>query len=85
MATVNFTPDNSLQGTTTSIISTPLSIHYLYAYNTTLNSKSTFTKLDIDNLNSTSTSVFCKTYFSNLYVNGLHWGIYIFFNFKYLR
>jgi hypothetical protein len=52
-----FTPDNSLQGTTTSIISRPLSINYLYAYNTNLSSLSTFTKLNRDNLNSTSTSI----------------------------
>ena len=55
MATVIFNSDNSVQGTITSITSTPLGIN-LYAYNTNLSSLSTYSTLSISNLNATSTT-----------------------------
>ena len=57
MSTVNFSSDNSVQGTITSITSTPLGIN-LYAYNTNLSSLSTNSILNINNLNATSTTIF---------------------------
>ncbi len=57
MSTVNFSSDNSVQGTITSIISTPLAIN-LYAYNTNLSSLSSFSYLSINNLNATSGTIF---------------------------
>ncbi len=41
MSQVVFTADNSVQGITTSIISTPIGSGYIYAYNTYLSSLST--------------------------------------------
>ena len=57
MSTVNFSSDNSVQGTITSITSTPLGIN-LYAYNTNLSSLSSYSYLSINNLNATSTTIF---------------------------
>jgi hypothetical protein len=48
MATVIFNSDNSVQGTITSITSTPLGIN-IYAYNTNLSSLSTYWTLSISN------------------------------------
>ncbi len=52
-----FTADDSVQGTITTITSTPIGSGYIYAYNTNLSNLSTFTKLNIDNLNATSTPI----------------------------
>ena len=57
MATVILNSDNSVQGTITSITSTPLGIN-LYAYNTNLSSLSTYSTLSINNLQATSTTTF---------------------------
>ncbi len=57
MATVIFDSDNSVQGTITSITSTPLGIN-TYAYNTNLSSFSTYSTLSVCNLNATSTTIF---------------------------
>ncbi len=66
MSTVIFSSDNSVQGTPTSIISTPLGIN-LYAYNTNLSSLSSYSYLNISetnaNLNNYSTN-------STLTING---------------
>ena len=75
MATVNFTPDNSLQGTTTSIISTPLSINFLYAYNTNLSSLSTYSTLSISNTNATSSTIFNNL--NSLSSNSTHYQLII--------
>ena len=53
MSTVNFSSDNSVQGTITTITSTPLGIN-LYAYNTNLSSLSSYSYLSINNINATS-------------------------------
>jgi len=57
MSTVNFNSDNSVQGTITTITATPLGIN-LYAYNTNLSSLSSYSTLAINNLNTTSTTIF---------------------------
>ncbi len=57
MSSVIFSSDNSIQGTITTITSTPLSIN-LYAYNTSLSNLSTNSILLINNLNNTSTTIF---------------------------
>jgi hypothetical protein len=51
-----FKEDYSSQGTITSFTILPLS-NNLYAYNTDLSNLSTYTKLNIDNLKATSTSI----------------------------
>jgi hypothetical protein len=56
MATIIFNSDDSVQGTITSITSTPLGIN-IYAYNTDLSNLSTYSKLKIDNLKITSTTI----------------------------
>ena len=56
MSTVNFSSDNSVQGTITTITATPLGIN-LYAYNTNLSSLSSYSTLAINNLNTTSTTI----------------------------
>ena len=58
MSTVVFTADDSVQGTVTTSTSTPIGSGYLCADNTNLSILSTFTKLNIDNLNATSTTIF---------------------------
>jgi hypothetical protein len=55
MATVIFNSDNSVQGTITSITSTPLGIN-TYAYNTNLSSLSTYSTISISNTNATSST-----------------------------
>ncbi len=57
MATIIFNSDNTVQGTITSITSTPLGIN-IYAYNTNLSSLSTYSTLSISNTNATSTTIF---------------------------
>ena len=57
MSTVNFSSDNSVQGTITSITSTPLGIN-LYAYNTNLSSLSSYSYLNISNIQTTSGTIF---------------------------
>ena len=57
MSTVNFSSDTSIQGTITLITSTPLGIN-LYAYNTNLSSLSSYSYLNINNLNNTATTIF---------------------------
>ena len=57
MSSVIFTADNSVQGTITTITSTSIGSGYIYAYNTSLSNLSTYTKLNVDNLNITSTSI----------------------------
>jgi hypothetical protein len=52
------TADDSVQGTVITITSTPIGSGYIYAYNTYLSNLSTFTKLNFDNLNATSTTIF---------------------------
>ena len=69
MSQVVFTTDNSLQGITTSITSTPLSTNYIYAYNTNLSSLSTGSILSINKLNATSTTLF--TNLNNISTNSM--------------
>ena len=57
MSTVVFKTDDSVQGTTTTITTIPIGSGYIYAYNTSLSNLSTYTKLNIDNLNATSTTI----------------------------
>ena len=69
MSQVIFTADNSIQGITSSITSTPLSTNYIYAYNTNLSSLSTGSILSINNLNATSTTIF--TNLNNISTNSM--------------
>ena len=57
MSSVIFTADNSVQGTITTITSTSIGSGYIYAYTTHLSNLSTYTKLNVDNLNATSTTI----------------------------
>ncbi len=57
MATVIFNSDISVQGTITTITSTPLVMNS-YAYNTNLSSLSTYSTLSINILNAASATIF---------------------------
>ncbi len=61
MATVIFNSDNSVQGTITSITSTPLGIN-IYAYNTNLSSLSSYIYLNISGTNANLNSLSSYNY-----------------------